>query len=149
MVVSSDRKLISQLGIAQALINDPQILILDEPTAELDPKERASFRNLIRPMAKNKIIILSSHIVSDIDHIADEILIMKSGRLIKKGKPNEITKTTDKFIWECETTIGKAKYITDKFYVIDMKQTDNETVILRIISEIKPVESSVQVTKYL
>lgn len=75
-----------RLGIAQALLNDPKLLILDEPTAGLDPKERVRFRNLIESLRKESIVLLSTHIVSDIEHIADEILMMKEGRLIYSGK---------------------------------------------------------------
>ena len=74
-----------RLGIAQALINDPRLLILDEPTAGLDPKERVRFRNLIESLGKENIVLLSTHSVSDIEHIADKILIMKSGRMIFEG----------------------------------------------------------------
>ena len=74
-----------RLGIAQALLNDPKLLILDEPTAGLDPKERVRFRNLIRQLGKDSIVLLSTHIVSDIEHIADEILLMKDGQLIFQG----------------------------------------------------------------
>ena len=75
-----------RLGIAQALLNDPKLLILDEPTAGLDPKERVRFRNLIQTLGKDSIVLLSTHIVSDIEHIADEILMMKAGQLIYRGK---------------------------------------------------------------
>ena len=78
-----------RLGIAQALLNNPKLLILDEPTAGLDPKERVRFRNLIGELGKDSIVLLSTHIVSDIEHIADEVLLMKDGALIYNGPWDE------------------------------------------------------------
>lgn len=86
-----------RLGIAQALLNEPEILILDEPTAGLDPKERVRFRNLIAELGKENIVILSTHIVSDIDRIADRILMMNNGRLIFNGTKEEIGEDLEEF----------------------------------------------------
>ena len=79
---------LQRLGIAQALLNDPKILILDEPTAGLDPQERIRFRNLIGEIGKDRIVLLSTHIVSDLEHIADRLMIMKEGGLLWQGEWN-------------------------------------------------------------
>ena len=76
-----------RLGIAQAMLNDPAILVLDEPTAGLDPKERVRFRNLIAGFAQDKIVILSTHIVSDVEFIASRILVMRAGQFVMDGTP--------------------------------------------------------------
>ncbi|WP_431167676.1 ABC transporter ATP-binding protein [Tenacibaculum halocynthiae] len=131
-----------RVGIAQALINSPKILIFDEPTVGLDPEERVRFRNLISDLANNCIVILSSHIVSDIDTIADEVAILKNGSLIVKGhQENIIRKVQDKVY---ETKITKEDYTAFKnSHIIVSTTRKNGDLIVRYISE-KPDSNAIK-----
>lgn len=126
-----------RLGIAQSLLNNPKILVLDEPTAGLDPRERVRFRNLISSLAENRIVILSTHIVSDVEYIAKDILIMKDGMLVHQGSPEEICRPIEKFVWECKVTRSQAIELEANFITANLRHSDGWEN-LRIVSESRP-----------
>lgn len=131
-----------RLGIAQAMLNDPPLLILDEPTAGLDPKERVRFRNLISSFSKNKIVLLSTHIVSDVESIADEILLMKQGRLLLREPPQKAAGHMEGHVWECLVDRGEARRLEETYNVGNLKNQGEKT-LLRIVADEPPVPGAV------
>ncbi len=128
-------------GIAQAMLNNPKILILDEPTAGLDPTERVRFRNLISELSKERIVILSTHIVSDIEYIAKEIWLMKDGKLVQQGSLESIVSSMPEKVWSLVVTQAEAAKLMRQYKVSNMK-TEKSGVALRVISGKAPRESA-------
>ncbi len=123
-----------RLGIAQAILNDPKLLVLDEPTAGLDPGERIRFRNLISRLAKGRIILLATHIVSDVEYIAKEILLLRKGTLVMQGTPCELEQSIQGKVWEVLVKEEDMASMVDAYCVSNIKQQDG-SYLLRIVDD--------------
>jgi ABC-2 type transport system ATP-binding protein len=137
-----------RLGIAQALLNDPQILILDEPTAGLDPQERIKFRNIISAFSKDRLVLLSTHIVSDVDSIAKEIMMMEYGIINRQYTGEEYIKQVENCVWSFRIPVSEL-VVYQNNAVISNVIPRGETMEVRVIDEKKPNADAVPVAPNL
>ena len=123
-----------RIGIAQIIFNNPDILILDKPTACLDPSERLNFSNFISNLSRKKIVLLSTHIVSDIEAVAKELIVMNKGKILESGKVEDLIMSNQGKVWEAVLTQEEYQQIQKERKVIHVKQNGNNMTV-RYIGE--------------
>lgn len=126
-----------RVGIAQALLNDPEILILDEPTAGLDPGERIKFRQLLSEFSQDRIVLISTHIVSDVEYIASRQAIMKDGRIIREGGTDDLVEEMAGKVWEAIVDNSKLKEFENTVQIVNLRNVSNNQTEIRYISDSK------------
>lgn len=133
-----------RLGIAQALINNPEVLIVDEPTAGLDPEERIRLRNLLSDFAVNRTVILSTHIVGDIEFACEELAILNQGHLVYTGRVRELVQKGEGLVWSIRVEKDQLAEIRDQYPIVSYV-TEKDSLLCRILSSDKPVFESISV----
>lgn len=133
-----------RVGIAQAMLNNPDILILDEPTAGLDPQERIRFRNLITKFSENRIVLLATHIVSDIEFIANQVILLKEGQLLKQDTPQALVRGIEGKVWSVVATDETVDEKLKRLKISNMMREQDE-IYLRVIDDEKPDVHAVNV----
>ena len=131
-----------RLGIAQALLNRPEILILDEPTAGLDPKERVRLRNLLSELANDRLVLLSTHIVSDVESAADRVLLMKAGGILLDGSPEALASQAEGKVWEVPVEEKRVPEWESRFNVANLRR-ESGRLYLRVISDESPCPEAI------
>lgn len=128
-----------RLMLAQALLNDPKLLILDEPTAGVDPQERIRIRNFISELSKDRIVILATHIISDVEAIAKEIIFLKKGSIISKGSPSGLLKIMESNVFEVYVKDEEFRKLQEQYVISNLKNSA-DGLIARIIADEPPTQ---------
>ncbi|MFB7380878.1 ATP-binding cassette domain-containing protein [Kitasatospora purpeofusca] len=137
--------MLRRVGIAQALLGDPSVIVVDEPTAGLDPEERVRFRNLLSTLAEDRVVVLSTHIVSDIESVAGDIAVLAGGRLLRRGSPEELLRGQAGRVWEVLVDAGSVAAVQQHFVVSRMVRAGDGRVRLRLLADVPPTAEAVQV----
>ena len=136
--------MLRRVGIAQALLADPQVIIADEPTAGLDPEERVRFRNLLSDLAAERVVLLSTHIVSDVESVASDIAIVSQGRLLRRGSPEALLRQVEGQVWEIVVSSDQVQVLQSRFVISRLVRTA-AGVRVRLLSPVAPVPAAVPV----
>ena len=126
-----------RVGIAQALLNEPQVLILDEPTAGLDPQERIRFRGLLNRLGKDRLVLLSTHIVSDVESAADQVILLRRGQVIGQGTPTELLRQLEGKVWNVPVTAQEQEALAARYPCSNVSRVDGVTY-MRLIADTPP-----------
>ncbi len=124
-----------RVGIAQALLNDPQVLVLDEPTSGLDPGERVRFRNLLSEFGQDRIVLISTHIVSDVEYIAQRIAIMKAGQLLAAGTTQELVESMQGNVFSCMVPVHAVTDYEQHLQIISIRREGREHAVIRYLAQ--------------
>ena len=138
-----------RVGIAQALINDPEVLILDEPTSGLDPGERVKLRNLLSEFASERIVLISTHIVSDVEYISSKNAVMKDGKIIAAGTTEELTKEIEHKVWSATVPEYDLRRYEDAVRIVNIRNEEDAMVSVRYLCDSPVIEGSVECTPRL